>query len=398
MDLVKVIQSIQVHETDDIMLKLRLKKNGKEYEIGRSDFHMKDDGPDSGLKIWVPRNRQRKALCYASKLPSELFDWMMRNPSTNITHTPADRERGRRLVGIILSSHSSLIPEILEKEGIVSAGLEMDIDEDEVDDDSNAFDTPSSGAEESTSFNRSSILAPFSSFNNQVVAVRSSFATRSSAPPPVTNPLFAPPENQRNLSPRSPFMFGGQTSVASRSQGASRFGSETRSQFGGQSSGASGSQGATEFGGQSSTLSGGQTPASVGSPAPSGLGNQTTFLFGQPSASLANQAPLGVTSNYAFDFNSPNAFPSFPPDADIESDDSLYLRLLEKVVLAAQDANLPASPDDQIASLGDAIASISLSPSNSDELTLQFPTKERIDRNILVGAAGELYVSHLGLF
>jgi hypothetical protein len=122
--------------------------------IGSSNLHIRETS--SMLEIWVPRNRRRRGLCYASKLPSELFDWLMTDPLTRIPREIEGSDKGRRLVAIILSLPPSEIPEILEQEGIVSAGIDMEVEgEDNEDDESSTHgrvrsDAPGAGTEAET--------------------------------------------------------------------------------------------------------------------------------------------------------------------------------------------------------------------------------------------------------
>jgi hypothetical protein len=133
-DLLNILQSSLIYETDGISSMLQLPQDGKpiEHELERSDLHI--GGSVSTLEIFVPRTRKRRDFCYASKLPSGLFNWLMADPITNIVNE-ADMEKGRRIVSEILRSRKSLIPEILDGEGIVSAGIEMGHEDDESDDD-----------------------------------------------------------------------------------------------------------------------------------------------------------------------------------------------------------------------------------------------------------------------
>lgn len=135
-----ILQDIKVYQTDGISSELHLSQEGKlrVHILGSSDFHTDENGPCA--EIFVPRNKKRRDRCYVSKLPSKLFDWLMTDPLTSISNG-AGNERGWRLVGVILSCPKSLIPEVLEEEGIVAAGLEMDVEEDVSDDESLASGT-----------------------------------------------------------------------------------------------------------------------------------------------------------------------------------------------------------------------------------------------------------------
>lgn len=134
-NLLDILQNSHIFETDGISsaLHLSLSLGGEPYyhELERSDLHIR--GSTSSLEIFVPRNKKRREMCYASIMPSKLFDWLMADPITHISGG-TDIEKGRRLVGVILSSPRSVIPEILDREGIVSAGIEMGNEEDESDD------------------------------------------------------------------------------------------------------------------------------------------------------------------------------------------------------------------------------------------------------------------------
>lgn len=130
-ELLETLQNIQLYETDDISSELRLNPPGRPsvlHNLGRSELHIHES--DSCVEIFVPRNKKRREFCYASKLPSKLFEWLMTHPDTQLS-SRSDNERGQRLVGIILSSSRSIIPEILDGEGIVHAGVDMDSEDDD---------------------------------------------------------------------------------------------------------------------------------------------------------------------------------------------------------------------------------------------------------------------------
>ncbi|KAF4449063.1 hypothetical protein F53441_7607 [Fusarium austroafricanum] len=112
--LYQTLKNAQVYETDAITSTLKLSVGGvlHEDEQSRCELHIKEDGPL--LEVFVLRDKTSQELCHARRLPLCLFGWLVRNPgrSSNVD------EKGRRVTASVLAVSPSVVPMILEDEGI----------------------------------------------------------------------------------------------------------------------------------------------------------------------------------------------------------------------------------------------------------------------------------------
>ncbi|KAM5346360.1 hypothetical protein ACJ41O_009365 [Fusarium nematophilum] len=123
-DVFETLKTAHVYETDGIASTLCISQDGREFshEQSRSDLHIEDR--DDKLEIFVPRAKKSQELCYARRLPLQLFEWLMTHPTTRIVDKLD--EKGLRITQSVLNTSRSLLPDILEGEGIALADLEDD--------------------------------------------------------------------------------------------------------------------------------------------------------------------------------------------------------------------------------------------------------------------------------
>ncbi|KAI1009088.1 hypothetical protein LB504_003135 [Fusarium proliferatum] len=111
----------QVYETDGISSELHLSQDG--YGLvhvqDRSELHIRED--DSGLKIYVPRDPKTQGFCYFSTLPRRFLEWMMTDPVTlQVKHAGS---KAVQIVSAVLNAPLINMSQILEAEGVVEVDI-----------------------------------------------------------------------------------------------------------------------------------------------------------------------------------------------------------------------------------------------------------------------------------
>lgn len=136
-ELYDLLKNIDVFETDGISSEIHLNQDGNDIsvEVSRSEFHL--DENDNGFAIYVPRNEDLQYLCFCDRLPRELLKQIMTDPTTRIWE-PFD-ERAVSITNQVLHSQDKYLASILERAGIMSAGIR----EDEVNDNFEVSTPPS---------------------------------------------------------------------------------------------------------------------------------------------------------------------------------------------------------------------------------------------------------------
>ncbi|KAM0556994.1 hypothetical protein ACHAPJ_005673 [Fusarium lateritium] len=123
--LYQTLKGAQVYETDGIASTLTLEVGewSHKEEKSRCELHIQYDG--SLLEIFVPRDKTDQESCYVRRLPLHLFDWLMSDSGRG----EGMYEKGKRVTASILNASHSVVPMILEDEGIALGDLEDDYTE-----------------------------------------------------------------------------------------------------------------------------------------------------------------------------------------------------------------------------------------------------------------------------
>lgn len=123
-ELYDLLQNIDVRETDGISSEIHLNQDGNDIsvEVSRSEFHL--DENDNGFTIYVPRDEDLQYLCFCDRLPRELLKQIMTDPTTRIWE-PFD-ERAVSITNQVLRAQDKYLVSILERAGIMSAGIRED--------------------------------------------------------------------------------------------------------------------------------------------------------------------------------------------------------------------------------------------------------------------------------
>lgn len=112
-----MLQAARVYKTNGISCVLQLSVGGPPIvkPLSSSDLHLHEG--ESQLDIFIPRKRIRREFCFADKLPARLFQWLMTDPSNN--QWGESSEKGYRMVASVLNTTRSVSSQILEVNGIL---------------------------------------------------------------------------------------------------------------------------------------------------------------------------------------------------------------------------------------------------------------------------------------
>ncbi|KAL5334193.1 hypothetical protein BJX70DRAFT_378796 [Aspergillus crustosus] len=115
----EILKEIDVRETDGISSELHLHQDGQDIvvELSQSELHFQDS--ESGLIIYVPRNQQAQYLCFLDRIPRELLEWIMTEPSTGICEPY--NEKALNAISMVLQAEKKYIALTLDRAGIMSA-------------------------------------------------------------------------------------------------------------------------------------------------------------------------------------------------------------------------------------------------------------------------------------
>lgn len=109
-------------------------------------MHLDED--QSGLKVYVPRNKDDQEYMFAAQLPEKLFEWIMKHPVTQISEGAS--KDGVDVAKVILLTPRSLLTRALEDNGIATISVaDLNLDEDVLSDPETPT-TPRAASEEAS--------------------------------------------------------------------------------------------------------------------------------------------------------------------------------------------------------------------------------------------------------
>ncbi|KAF7543724.1 hypothetical protein G7Z17_g10511 [Cylindrodendrum hubeiense] len=100
------------------MFRLTQDDNDFDHEIERSLLHIRES---SILEIYVPQNKERQDLCFFDNLPRQLLQMMMKESAAK--HTTPISEASSRIFNKIFNAPEVIVPSILDSEGIINVDL-----------------------------------------------------------------------------------------------------------------------------------------------------------------------------------------------------------------------------------------------------------------------------------
>ncbi|KAH9997392.1 hypothetical protein F4779DRAFT_606565 [Xylariaceae sp. FL0662B] len=117
----QILVRSMVIETDGISSELHLIEDGRTLKVhqSQSELHMDTTGDD--LKIYIPKDSVRQDICFHVNLPHAMSKWMM-NGNDSAVSTMED-QRATRLISSILNTNPSSFGRILDMEGIIELGF-----------------------------------------------------------------------------------------------------------------------------------------------------------------------------------------------------------------------------------------------------------------------------------
>ncbi|SMR45238.1 unnamed protein product [Zymoseptoria tritici ST99CH_3D1] len=115
------LRSLRTLATNEIRSVSSLFQDGKlvELESQAGDVHIEELG--DAITVYVPRNKAKQQVCYASKLPEKLAAWIMQHPTTNIEES-VDRSLISVLIAVLSVTPAVLSP-ILDHQGIIQLSI-----------------------------------------------------------------------------------------------------------------------------------------------------------------------------------------------------------------------------------------------------------------------------------
>lgn len=129
--LYRLLRTAQVIETNGISCLLSISQAGQAVQVEEpvgEDMHI-SEANDSGLTIYVPRNKKSQEFCFGSLLPERLGDWLMRDPTSQIlggNNTVDGCKVGNALIAVLttlLAVDVSVMSRSLDHHGIVQVPI-----------------------------------------------------------------------------------------------------------------------------------------------------------------------------------------------------------------------------------------------------------------------------------
>ncbi|KAI8691937.1 hypothetical protein NCS56_00187800 [Fusarium sp. Ph1] len=385
-----VLCRTEVYETDGISSELHLSQDGHDlvHVQERSELHLRED--DETLKVYVPRDPKTQGFCYFSALPRRIMEWMMMDPATFQTK-PAG-SRAIQVVTSVLNAPIINMTQILEAEGIVEVEIPEEIEEEE--------EVEEEEEDEDTLEVEGEIVAeePSGEEEEPAVEVVEEDDPDNTISPEAEEDLIArylaqPEIHQHDISSddedsvfrqfadmRSPPRWG-DLPVRQRSPATSNSSITGRRLFTPASS-------TTEPPRQNRRTSNNtpQTPnVSATSRLTSGQAQprpatQPAFVFGS--------SPAAQSTTSAFQFQGLGGRPEEPTI----DDDAEYLRLVNNVISAASTARFPSKGAYDMSGLFGALPDVE---EDEVELSRRFRSRNPLERDMKIGALGELFVFEL---
>lgn len=116
------MKNAKLYETDGISSNLQILQDGivQQIESSRTSLHIDED--EFGLKIYLPRNKDKQQYTFTNSLSKKLFTWMMTDPVTQQSEI-IDGDGINATRDILLSPYSELSA-ALEENGITSIAVD----------------------------------------------------------------------------------------------------------------------------------------------------------------------------------------------------------------------------------------------------------------------------------
>ncbi|KAF4462555.1 hypothetical protein FALBO_10629 [Fusarium albosuccineum] len=377
----------EVYETDGISSELHLSQDGHDliHVQERSELHLRED--DDILKVYVPRDPKTQGFCYFSALPRRFLEWMMTDPATLITKSAGPR--AIQVVNSVLNAPIINMTQILEAEGIVDVEIpEESEDEEEMEEEDNdtievegeIVSEEPSGAEEEPAVEIAEDEADEENEDTVRQEAEEDLIARFLAQPEIHEDDISSDDEDSVFNQfadmRSPPRWG-DLPVRQRSPATSNSSLTGRRLFTPASSTTEPprhNRRTSDHRPQTPNLS--ATSRLTGARSQPRPATQPAFVFGSsPSAQ----------STSAFQFQGLGGRPAEP---SVE-DEPEYLRLVNNVISAASTARFPSRGAYDMSGLFGALPDVN---EEETELSRRFHSRGPLERDMKIGALGELFV------
>ncbi|TGJ87512.1 hypothetical protein E0Z10_g1294 [Xylaria hypoxylon] len=355
-----------VLETDEIRSELHLIEDGHTLKVEQFQAELHIEATEDTLRIYVPKDSVRQDICFLYNLPYALYKWMIDDSGAAVEIR--ESEQAKRIIQSILAANPSSLELLLEKEGIVELGFPEFTEEEVVEEytlsaaeDMHYFSSdivfPQSSHRHTTSQEQEPDTPIFSE-GDSATLVSEADSTEAESPVSSLYSPSPPPEKQMRSSKKSPSRGTSELSPSLRpvdyivpSPGTVR----------------------TAPTSPETIRPAPPSPEAVRAAAPS----PEPILFSQP----------------------PTPVPSRPSTPKIRDDldtpkGSAYITLLDTVINSARAASLP-----QKGTFDMSVMKVKLNEvhgtDNINEDYFKLRTTRAIERDKMIGAAGELYVFEL---
>ncbi|KAI1125093.1 hypothetical protein F5Y10DRAFT_284521 [Nemania abortiva] len=116
------LKNAKLYETDGISSNLQIIQDGRPQQVESSRTHLHIDEGESGLNVYLPRNKNKQQYTFTVFLPQKLFTWMMTDPITQQSEI-IDEEGVRATNHMLLSPYSELSA-ALDENGIAAIDID----------------------------------------------------------------------------------------------------------------------------------------------------------------------------------------------------------------------------------------------------------------------------------
>ncbi|KAF2965913.1 hypothetical protein GQX73_g7664 [Xylaria multiplex] len=351
-----------VLETDEIKSELHLPEDDRILKVEQFQAELHIEATEDTLHIYVPRDSVRQDICFLYNLPYALYKWIMDDIDSTVGLR--ENEQAKRIISSILAANPSSLELLLEKEGIV----ELDFPE-----------FPEEAVEEYTL----SAAEDMHYFSSDIVFTQSSDNHASAYEQEPETPILSEEGDSATLVSEVDTS-GAQTPVSSLYSPGLPPDKQAQSNEDSPPRGASEESPSTQSIDHSDPSS--ETTRSV--PA-SGEANNTPLSPETVRASTSSPEPLLFSQP-------PTPVPSRPGTPKIRDEldtpkGSAYISLLDTIINAARVASIPEKGTFDMSVMRVKLNEVH-STGNINEDYFKLRTTRAIERDKMIGAAGELYV------
>ena len=113
----RLLKNSTVLETDAIKSELHLHEDDQILKVEQFQAELHIDASEDTLRIYVPKDAVRQDICFLFNLPYAIYKWMMEDGDATVGIR--ESEQAKRIIQSVLTANPSSLELLLEKEGIV---------------------------------------------------------------------------------------------------------------------------------------------------------------------------------------------------------------------------------------------------------------------------------------